>query len=103
MLSQTQASQPELRALRSLLNAARAEVTVAQSDLVAARTEETRKRELKAAQLKKDATLGEAAAAGATRHCMVVEHRTTFRRRQSVQAWHLEWLLEAQAISSRQH
>lgn len=60
---QTQASQPELRALRSLLNAARAEVTVAQSDLVAARTEEVRKRELKAAQLKKDATLGEPAAA----------------------------------------
>jgi hypothetical protein len=69
-LSQTQASQPELRALRSLLNAARAEVTVAQSDLVAARTEEVHKRELKAAQLKKDATLGEAAAAWAG-HCVV--------------------------------
>lgn len=58
---QKNAGQAELRELRSRLNAARAEVTVAQSDLVVARTEETRKRELKAAQEKedKDATLGE--------------------------------------------
>lgn len=59
---QNKASQSELRELRGHLNAARAEVTVAQGDLVAARTEETRRRELKAAESKKDATLGECAA-----------------------------------------
>lgn len=56
---QRKASQPELRELRGRLNAARAEVTVAQGELVAARTEETRRRELKAAESKTDPTLGE--------------------------------------------
>lgn len=101
VLLQTQASQPELRVLRSLLNSARAEVTVAQSDLVAARTEETRKRELKAAQLKKDATLGEVAGVWA-HHCGVVEHRVVFKRRQSVQMFHLGWLLQAWAMFTTQ-
>lgn len=55
---QNKAGQPELRELRGRLNVARAEVTVAQGELVAARTEEARKRELKAAQSKTDATLG---------------------------------------------
>jgi hypothetical protein len=56
---QAKASQTELRELRGRLNAARAELTVSQGELVAARTEEARKRELKAAQSKTDATLGE--------------------------------------------
>jgi len=62
LLLQSKASQTELRGLRGELNAARAEVTVAQSDLVAVRTEEARKRELKAEQSKTDKTLGEGCA-----------------------------------------
>jgi hypothetical protein len=55
---QSNAQQAQMRELRSQLNAARAEFTVAQADLVAARTEESRKRQLQLQEAQEDKRLG---------------------------------------------
>lgn len=83
-LVKSKASQTELRGLRGELNAARAEVTVAQSDLVAVRTEEARKRELKAEQSKTDKTLGQSLGAEFQKCAKRAQTRNLSRKKTSM-------------------